>query len=140
MTIRNDRNLQVIADAKGVPAKVAAKEILAEIISREWTSDSEEWCGGSVKEICCDALLGDVYDFLTTYTGKPCTGEVFNAFSELVFWGDEDDCEECGCGMELVDWCSIDISDDPFLEPRRKYYWKKYQCRNCGKIVTFNYE
>lgn len=106
LTIKDCPNLDNISAVADESKKPIIKYLLRKIEEIEEFYPLEEYAGQYIVDIL-DSMSMDLKGFVNSILPKEC----FNDFCRLKFWGEADDCPECGCKMDFWDWEYRDDTD-----------------------------
>lgn len=132
MCIKENEQLNVLANAAGKKMAVVSKIIIEELIRRKIIVDVSDFWGCAFKDVYNkDSKVSEVIEVIQATGIETVRCEHFDAFMGLILLGDND-CPECGGEMEVTDGDYKEIFTDMMTEPFVKIIWEEKTCKVCG--------
>lgn len=132
MTVKESKELQLLATVSGKTAKQVSEQVVAELIKRKIIEDINDNWGLPVSECYDRDVTVSEFAAVLDAIGVPRRSKYFDAMLELVLigWGD---CPECGGEMEAYDGDYKQTGGfDYDSEPEYTALWEAKKCTHCG--------
>jgi hypothetical protein len=126
LTLKSDDNLDKISELSDETIDTTTNYLLRRIGEIDGFFPDRSYAGEFVVEVL-DSMSIDVRTFVRAIVPP----KAYNYFSRLQFWGEECDCPDCGCLMELWDYATDDEGHD---------IGREFKCVNCGRKEIRNEE
>ena len=135
MRIRDDKNLQLLAEAAGVESKEMGEAILKSLLAYDSEIDNEDNYGLDIVNVLDEDIplskLGQILDEAGLCRRNE---EIMDAFFACRLMGDGD-CPECGSEMNYNDTIGHEDNDGDYYTPNGYIVdYEVYVCPNCGEI------
>lgn len=139
MRFKIDKNLKRVAAAKAGRPETVAVELCAALVDAGMIEDPTEYWGESVLTAISTQYVFKVCAVLAKYLyndeSHSIPSEVFDAFCDLIVWGDGD-CPHCGGKLEFYETEGHELNDGDYYTPN-SYIIDNYvyRCVECGETI-----
>lgn len=139
MRFKIDKNLKKVAEAKADRPETVAVELCSALVDAGMIEDPTEYWGESVLIAISKQYVFKVCAVLAKYLYNDEThsipSDVFDAFCDLIFWGDGD-CPHCGGKLEFYEIEGHELNDGDYYTPN-SYIIDNYvyRCVECGETI-----
>lgn len=132
MKIRNDENLQRLAEVAGVAPKTMSKRIASNLIKYDETIDDDSYWQSKISELFSgDTPICNIAKILDKCGIKYRTEETVDAFFNCIIMGDGD-CPECGGNLDYEENGHYLDDGDYYTPPTWVVDEYICTCSNCG--------
>ena len=136
MTIKQDKNLAVIANRARKNISDVAYILTQGLLNAGLIKDDEEYYGVALKDrVDGETPVFTIVDIIKQTGIETVVDTDYDAFCECIIMGDGD-CPECGGEMELWDCRGHEISSgNRDLPPNYVTEWEEWCCPYCGHTI-----
>lgn len=137
MTLKETKELKLLADEAGKKPQKVADIIVSELLSKKIISRTNENWGYRVEE-CFEheVSVKQLSDIIASTSIYPVRSGHIDALINCVVMGDFD-CPECGGEMEITDGEYRCTGGDGYITPYEyEPIWEEKTCTHCGKIIS----
>ena len=139
MTLKNDENLQLLANAANTDPEKHGRELYKGMLEFGMIEHDPENIDRPIKQMIGNQRVKDICNFLSIFYGSSIKSTIFDAFCRLEIISEG--CPYCGGELKLVDTEGHELPHCDYDTPPQYVVDEYiYRCAECGETVKTDQE